>query len=117
MHGPDLLYLISDPWPWGKPHEAAGLHRTCRQQCSLMAARGARAAAGEDHWTVGRGIGFAAEPMDRRLLAAAAGTVTGLSTQTADLATKRLELLREVIPSLRRLAMLVNVGNPVAVLG
>jgi hypothetical protein len=19
MHGPDLLYLIRDPWPWGKP--------------------------------------------------------------------------------------------------
>src|SRR5262249_37363119 len=19
MHGPDLLYLIGDPWPWGKP--------------------------------------------------------------------------------------------------
>src|SRR4029450_12017389 len=19
MHGPDLLYLVRDPWPWGKP--------------------------------------------------------------------------------------------------
>jgi hypothetical protein len=22
MHGPDRLYLIRNPWPWGKPHEA-----------------------------------------------------------------------------------------------
>jgi hypothetical protein len=26
MHGPDLLHLARDPWPWGKPHEAARLH-------------------------------------------------------------------------------------------
>ena len=32
MHGPDLLYLTRDPWPWGKPHEAAGVHRTFRQR-------------------------------------------------------------------------------------
>jgi putative ABC transport system substrate-binding protein len=31
---------------------------------------------------------------------------------TTDTATKRIELLREVVPSLRRLAILSNVGNP-----
>ena len=35
----DLLYLVRDPWPWGKPHEAAGIHRTYWQRCSRMAAR------------------------------------------------------------------------------
>src|SRR5262249_53587271 len=30
--------------PWGQPHEAAGIHRTSRQRCSRMAARGACAA-------------------------------------------------------------------------
>jgi putative ABC transport system substrate-binding protein len=40
------------------------------------------------------------------------GNVTGLSNQTSDLAGKRLELLREVVPNLRRLAILVNVSNP-----
>jgi putative tryptophan/tyrosine transport system substrate-binding protein len=49
-------------------------------------------------------------------LARPGGNVTGLSTQSTDLASKRLELLREVVPSLRRLAILVNVGNPSAVL-
>jgi putative tryptophan/tyrosine transport system substrate-binding protein len=44
------------------------------------------------------------------------GNVTGLSLQSADLAGKRLELLRGAIPGLRRLAMLVNAGSPNAAL-
>jgi putative ABC transport system substrate-binding protein len=44
-------------------------------------------------------------------LAQPGGNVTGLSNQSRDLAGKRLELLREVIPGLRRLAVLVNVAN------
>jgi len=49
-------------------------------------------------------------------LARPGGNVTGLSSQTADLAGKRLELLREVVPGLRRLAILGNVGNSAAAL-
>jgi putative ABC transport system substrate-binding protein len=41
------------------------------------------------------------------------GNVTGLSFQQTDLAGKRLERLREVVPALRRLAILANAGNPV----
>jgi ABC-type uncharacterized transport system substrate-binding protein len=44
------------------------------------------------------------------------GNVTGLSNQATDLASKRLELLREVVPRLRRLAIMANVGFPQAVL-
>jgi putative ABC transport system substrate-binding protein len=44
------------------------------------------------------------------------GNVTGLSLQSADLAGKRLELLREVIPGRRRLAILINAVNPNATL-
>ena len=44
------------------------------------------------------------------------GNVTGLSAQQADTAGKRLELLREVVRNLRRLAILVNAGDPGAVL-
>jgi putative ABC transport system substrate-binding protein len=43
-------------------------------------------------------------------LARPGGNVTGLSSQAPDLAGKRLELLREVVPDLRRLAVLANVG-------
>jgi putative ABC transport system substrate-binding protein len=44
------------------------------------------------------------------------GNVTGLSVQATDLAGKRLELLREVVPGFRRLAILANAGYPDAVL-
>ncbi len=59
-----------------------------------------------------------ADPVGSGLVASLArpgGNITGLSIQQADLAGKRLELLREVIPALRRLAILANVGNPNAV--
>src|SRR5262249_41721979 len=49
-------------------------------------------------------------------LARPGGNVTGLSVQFTDLAGKRLELLREVVPNLRRLAIMGNVGNPIHVL-
>src|SRR5262245_56680919 len=49
-------------------------------------------------------------------LARPGGNITGLSSQTADSSAKRLELLREVVPSLRRLAIIGNVGNPLTVL-
>jgi putative tryptophan/tyrosine transport system substrate-binding protein len=48
-------------------------------------------------------------------LARPGGNVTGLSVQSTDVATKRLELLREVVPGLRRLAILADVDNPVTV--
>jgi ABC-type uncharacterized transport system substrate-binding protein len=61
----------------------------------------------------------AGDPVGTGLVASLArpgGNVTGLSVQTPDLAGKRLELLREVIPGLRRVAMLINVGNAASVL-
>src|SRR5262245_7106021 len=56
------------------------------------------------------GVGFVAS------LARPGGNVTGVSSLTADLAGKRLELLREVVPGLGRLAIMGNVGNPLTVL-
>jgi putative tryptophan/tyrosine transport system substrate-binding protein len=49
-------------------------------------------------------------------LARPGGNVTGLSIQQADTASKRLELLREVVPGLRRLAIMANVDYPNSVL-
>ena len=49
-------------------------------------------------------------------LARPSGNVTGLSVLFTDLAGKRLELLREVVPGLRRLAILTNIGNSGAML-
>jgi ABC-type uncharacterized transport system substrate-binding protein len=42
------------------------------------------------------------------------GNVTGLSLQGPDVAGKRLELLRAIVPGLRRLAIMVNVGYSAA---
>jgi putative ABC transport system substrate-binding protein len=49
-------------------------------------------------------------------LARPGGNVTGLAQQRSDTAGKRLELLREVVPGMRRLAIMANVGNPASVL-
>jgi putative ABC transport system substrate-binding protein len=49
-------------------------------------------------------------------LAGRGGNVTGLSMQMTDLAGKRLEILREVTPGLRRLAIMLNVGARASVL-
>ena len=49
-------------------------------------------------------------------LARPGGNVTGLSIQQTDLASKRLEMLREVLPGLRTVAILVDMGSPNSVL-
>ena len=46
-------------------------------------------------------------------LARPGGNVTGLSIQSVDVVSKRVELLRDVVPNLRRLAVLANESNPV----
>jgi putative tryptophan/tyrosine transport system substrate-binding protein len=61
----------------------------------------------------------AGDPVGTGLVASLArpgGNVTGLSIQQPDVAAKRLELLREVVPGLSRLAILANVGAPAVVL-
>jgi len=49
-------------------------------------------------------------------LARPGGNVTGLAMQSIDLAGKRLALLREVVPGLRRLAIIANAEYPFAML-
>src|SRR5262245_57904951 len=49
-------------------------------------------------------------------LARPGGNITGLSVQAAEVAGKRLELLRETVPRLRRLAVMAHAGFPAAAL-
>jgi len=42
-------------------------------------------------------------------------TSPGVSNQSADIASKRLELLREVVPNLHRLAIMANIGSPIGI--
>jgi putative tryptophan/tyrosine transport system substrate-binding protein len=60
-------------------------------------------------------FGTAGDPVGSGLVASLAhpgGNITGVSSQNADLTGKRFELLREVVPNLRRLAVLFNGNNP-----
>src|SRR5262249_38140329 len=59
----------------------------------------------------------AANPVGNNLVASLAqpgANVTGLSDQVTDLSAKRVELLRELVPGLHRLAILANTDSPAA---
>jgi putative ABC transport system substrate-binding protein len=58
---------------------------------------------------------LAADPVASGIVASLTrpgGNVTGLSILSTDIASKRLELLREAAPNIRRLAVIANVGYP-----
>ena len=61
----------------------------------------------------------AGDPVGNRLvtsLARPGGNVIGLSVQSSELAPKVVELLRDLLPNLGRLAMMYHIGNPVTAL-
>jgi len=61
----------------------------------------------------------AGDPVENHLVTSLArpdGNVTGLSVQGNELAGKRIEILREVVPGLRRSAVMGNVSNPATAL-
>jgi len=61
----------------------------------------------------------AGDPVGTGLVATLArpgGNITGLSIQQTDLASKRLEILREVLPGLRTVAILADISSPNSVL-
>jgi putative tryptophan/tyrosine transport system substrate-binding protein len=62
---------------------------------------------------------LAADPVGSGLVASLGhpgGNLTGLSGQNVDLTGKRFELLREIVPGLRRLAVLFNGNNPTSMI-
>src|SRR5262245_37730908 len=64
-------------------------------------------------------LALSGDPVGAGLVASLAqpgGNITGLSMQWPDAAGKRVELLREVVPSFRRLAIMVKIGFPSVVL-
>jgi putative ABC transport system substrate-binding protein len=91
-----------------------------RLKVDVIVAAGTPATAAAHQTTLVIPIVFvgAGDPVGTGLVATLArpgGNVTGLSSQQTDTTEKRLELLREVVPSLRRLAILANIDNPIAV--
>jgi putative ABC transport system substrate-binding protein len=64
-------------------------------------------------------IGNAGDPVGTGLVASLArpgGNITGFSVLNSELSGKRLELLKEVVPSVSRIAILLNPGNPINLL-
>ena len=92
-----------------------------RQQVDVIVTAGTPAgfAAKQASGTIPIVLGANSDPVGIGLVASLArpgGNVTGLSNQSTDLAGKQIESLREMIPRLRRLAILANIGTPISVL-
>jgi ABC-type uncharacterized transport system substrate-binding protein len=88
-----------------------------RARADVIVAQGTQAALTAKNATAAIPIVFVlpGDPVGSGLVASLArpgGNVTGLSSQTADLSGKRLDLMREIVPGLRQLAMMGNAGNP-----
>jgi putative ABC transport system substrate-binding protein len=90
-----------------------------RLNVDLIVTRGTPASIAAKNATATIPIVMAAsgDPLGTGLVASLArpgGNVTGLSGFTSDLLAKRLEILREAVPSIKRIGLLHNMGNPVA---
>jgi putative tryptophan/tyrosine transport system substrate-binding protein len=84
----------------------------------IVTSGGAGVAAKQATSTIPIVLALANDPVGSGLatsLARPGGNVTGLSLLAPDLAGKRLENLRQVLPDVRRLAILGNAGYPAAV--
>jgi putative tryptophan/tyrosine transport system substrate-binding protein len=117
----DRTIAIEYRWTEGRPERVAEVAAEfVRQKVDIIVTNGSSVAAVKRATSVIPIVfAVATDPVGGGLVASLVrpgGNVTGLSAQSTDLAGKRLELLREVVPSLRRLAIMGNVGNREAVL-
>ena len=118
VEGQNLVieYRSADGRPERFPDLATEL---VRLPVDLILTRGTPAALAAKHATQGTipvVITGAGDPVGSGLVASIArpgGNVTGLSALTTALYAKRVELLKELMPNLARLAGLFNMGNPV----
>jgi putative ABC transport system substrate-binding protein len=108
-------------WTEGRVERSAELaNELVRLKVDIIVASGTAVAVAAKKATSVIPIVFpiAGDPVENGLVASLSrpgGNVTGLSLLKTDLAAKRLELLRESVSGIRRLAILANVGYPAAV--
>jgi putative ABC transport system substrate-binding protein len=110
----EIVYRASDGRNERFPDLASEL---VRLKVDLILTRGTPAAAAAKSATRTIPVVMAASgnPVDAGLIASLGrpgGNVTGLSAQMADAYEKRLELLKELLPHLKRIAALCNMSNP-----
>jgi len=113
-----LTIAIEVRWAEGRPERFAEIAADfVRLKVDVIVTPATAAAAAAKQLTTVIPIVFAGagDPVGTGLvvsLARPGGNVTGVTQQQTDLAGKRLELLRDVLPRLRRLAIMANAGNP-----
>ena len=114
--------IIDYRWAEGRSERVTDIAAEfVRDKVDLIFASGTEAALAVKKATALIPIVFpvAGDPVGSGMVASLArpgGNVTGLSNLAADLAPKRLEILRDMFPRLDRLAIMANVSTPGAVL-
>jgi putative ABC transport system substrate-binding protein len=108
-------------WWEGRPERAAEIaDELVRQNVDLIVATGSVVAALRRATTsIPIVFAIASDPVGQGLVASLAqpgGNITGLSLEATDVGSKRLELLRQVVPHLRHLAIMFNASYPAAML-
>ena len=117
----DGRIAIEYRWAEGRPERFTEIAAEfVRLKVDVILAAGTEAARAAKQATAVIPIVFplATDPVGSGLVASLArpgGNVTGLSNQASDLAAKRLEFLRELLPRLNRLAIMANADSPNAV--
>jgi putative tryptophan/tyrosine transport system substrate-binding protein len=110
-----LTIAIEVRWAEGRPERFAADFVRLKVDVIVTPATAAAAAAKQLTTVIPIVFAGAGDPVGTGLVASLArpgGNVTGVTQQQTDLAGKRLELLRDVLPRLRRLATMANAGNP-----
>jgi len=104
----------------GKPELLRGLaEELVRQKVDVIVARLTPPvwAAKEATQTIPIVMAPAGAPLETGLIASLShpgGNITGLSVTSAETSGKRLELMREMLPTLKRIAMLANATDPIS---
>lgn len=109
-----IHYRSADGMPGRFPALAAELARL-RVDCIVANGTPASLAAKAATRAIPIVTALALDPVDTGLVASLekpGGNVTGIAVLTRELEKKRLELLRALAPGRKRVAMLVNMGNP-----
>jgi putative ABC transport system substrate-binding protein len=111
---------IEHHWSEGRPERIAEIAaELVQQKVHVIVTYGAAVATLKQATTTIPMVVVANDPVDTGLVASLSrpgGNVTGLSLQAPESAGRRLELLRQLVPSLRRLAILFDATYPAAVL-
>jgi putative tryptophan/tyrosine transport system substrate-binding protein len=107
-------------WSEGRPERVAEIAaELVQQKVHVIVTYGAAVATLRQATTSIPIVLVAGDPVGSGLVASLSrpgGNVTGLSLQTPEFAGKRLELLRELVPGLRRLAIVFDAGYAATVL-